>query len=246
VVVIVAPANPFRCPPGPYERASLIAWYLKARKPRSKLIILDAKDAFSKQPLFLGAWKALYPGMIEWVSLSMGGKVTGVEPATKTLVTEFGRQQAAVANVIPPQKAAGIADTAGVSDRSGWCPVEPVTFESTQQPNIHVIGDAGIMGSMPKSAFSANAQAKVCATAIAKILGGEKPAEPKLINTCYSLVAPDYGISVASVARPSNGMLVDVPNSGGISPPDAPASVRAAEAAFANGWFHTITAEVFG
>jgi NADPH-dependent 2,4-dienoyl-CoA reductase/sulfur reductase-like enzyme len=246
VVVIVAPANPFRCPPGPYERASLIAWYLKARKPRSKLIILDAKDAFSKQPLFLGAWKALYPGMIEWVSLSMGGKVTGVEPATKTLVTEFGRQQAAVANVIPPQKAAGIADTAGVSDRSGWCPVEPVTFESTQQPNIHVIGDAGIMGSMPKSAFSANAQAKVCATAIAKILGGEKPVEPKLINTCYSLVAPDYGISVASVARPSNGMLVDVPNSGGISPPDAPASVRAAEAAFANGWFHTITAEVFG
>jgi NADPH-dependent 2,4-dienoyl-CoA reductase/sulfur reductase-like enzyme len=246
LVVIAAPANPYRCPPGPYERASLIAYYLKTKKPKSKLIVLDAKDTFSKQRLFQNAWKELYPGLLEWVSLSSGGKVTAVEPDTNTLVTDFARHQAAVANVIPPQKAGRIAELAGVTDRTGWCPVEPVTFESKQQPNIHVIGDAAIMGGMPKSAFSANAQAKVCAAALVKLLQGEKPAEPKLINTCYSLVAPDYGISIAGVYRPKDGQLVDVENSGGVSPLDAPATTRAQEANFAAGWFNTITGEVFG
>ena len=168
LVVISAPANPYRCPPGPYERASLIAHYLKTKKPKSKLIILDAKDAFSKQRLFQNAWKELYPGMIEWVSLSSGGKVTSVEPASMTLVTDFAKHKAAVANVIPPQKAGRIAEVAGVADRSGWCPINPVTFESTLQPNIHVIGDACIAGAMPKSAFAANSQAKVCAAAVAE------------------------------------------------------------------------------
>jgi sulfide dehydrogenase [flavocytochrome c] flavoprotein chain len=246
LVVISAPANPFRCPPGPYERASLIAYYLKTKKPKSKLIVLDAKDAFSKQRLFQNAWKELYADRLEWVSLSAGGKVTSVEPATKTLVTDFGRHTAAVANVIPPQKAGRIAEVAGVTDRTGWCPVEPVAFESKQQANIHVIGDAAIMGGMPKSAFSANAQAKVCAAAIARLLAGQKPDEPRLINTCYSLVAPDYGISVAGVYRPKDGVLVDVENSGGVSQVDAPHATRELEATFANGWFKTITGEVFG
>jgi NADH dehydrogenase FAD-containing subunit len=161
-------------------------------------------------------------------------------------VTDFTRHQAAVANVIPPQKAGRIAELAGVTDRTGWCPVEPVTFESKQQSNIHVIGDAAIMGGMPKSAFSANAQAKVCAEALAKLLHGDKPAEPKLINTCYSLVAPDYGISVAGTYRPKDGQLVEVENSGGVSPVDASAATRAQEAAFGDGWFNTITGEVFG
>ncbi len=245
LVVISAPANPFRCPPGPYERASLIAYYLKAKKPKSKLIVLDAKDAFSKQRLFQDAWKALYPNL-EWVSLSKGGKVTSVEPASKTLVTDFERHQAAVANVIPPQKAARIAEIAQVTDRSGWCPVDAMTFESKQQPNIHVIGDAAVMGAMPKSAFSANAQAKVCAAAVAKLVAGQKPDEPRLINTCYSLVAPDYGISIAGVYQPKDGVLTDVQGAGGVSPIEAPKSTREAEATYANGWFKTITAEVFG
>jgi sulfide dehydrogenase [flavocytochrome c] flavoprotein chain len=244
LVVISAPANPFRCPPGPYERASLIAYYLKTKKPKSKLIVLDAKDAFSKQRLFQNAWKELYPNL-EWVSLSSGGKVTSVEPASKTVVTDFSRHQAAVANIIPPQKAARVADLAQVADRSGWCPVDAMTFESKQQPNIHVIGDAAIMGAMPKSAFSANAQAKVCAAAVAKLLAGEKPVEPRLINTCYSVVAPDYGITVAGAYRPKDGVLVDA-EGGGVSPIDAPASTRAAEARYADGWFNTITTEVFG
>src|SRR5215813_13511344 len=246
LVVISAPANPFRCPPGPYERASLIAYYLKTKKPKSKVLVLDAKDAFSKQGLFQEAWKALYPDNLEWVSLSKGGKVTSVDPATRTLVTDFERYRAAVANVIPPQKAARIAELAQVTDRTGWCPVDAMTFESKQQPNIHVIGDAAIMGGMPKSAFSANAQAKVCAAAVARLIAGQKPDEPRLINTCYSLVAPDYGITVAGVYQPKDGVLTDVPGAGGVSPTNAPKSTREAEATYANGWFNTITAEVFG
>src|SRR3954451_22000758 len=245
-VIISAPANPFRCPPGPYERASLIAYYLKTRKPKSKLIILDAKDAFSKQRLFQNAWKELYPDHIEWVSLSKGGKVNAVDPATKTLKTDFSDHKADVANVIPPQKASAIAQTAGVADRSGWCPVDPVTFEAKLVSNIHVIGDAAIMGAMPKSAFSANAQAKICATAVTDLLAGKTAAEPRLINTCYSLVAPDYGITVAGVYKPTNGVLADIEGAGGVSPIDAPRENRALEAQFAEGWFKTITGEVFG
>jgi sulfide dehydrogenase [flavocytochrome c] flavoprotein subunit len=246
VVVMSAPANPFRCPPGPYERASLIAYYLKTYKPRSKLILLDAKDAFSKQKLFEEAWQALYPGMIEWVSLSFGGQVTRVDPQTRTLVTEFGSHRADVANVIPPQRAAAIATLAGVADQTGWCPVDPVTFESTLQPHVHVLGDAIIAGGMPKSAFSANSQARVCAAAVVDLLRERAPTSPKLINTCYSLVAPEYGISIAGVYQPANGLLTDVPGAGGVSPLNAPKSVRAQEAVFAEAWFNTITRGVFG
>jgi NADPH-dependent 2,4-dienoyl-CoA reductase/sulfur reductase-like enzyme len=245
VVVIVSPQNPYRCPPGPYERASLIAWYLKAKKPRSKVMILDAKDAFSKQRLFQNAWKQMYPNL-EWVSLSMGGKVSSVDPATNTVATDFDKVKAAVANVIPPQKAGRIAQIAGATDRSGWCPIDAVSFESKQVPNIHVIGDAAIAGAMPKSAFAANSQAKVCAVAVAKLARGEKPETPKLINTCYSLVAPDYGVSVAAIYHPVNGALAEVAGSGGVSPVDAPLAERKEEAELADGWFHTITSEVFG
>jgi sulfide dehydrogenase [flavocytochrome c] flavoprotein subunit len=245
-VIISAPANPFRCPPGPYERASLIAHYLKTKKPKSKVIILDAKDAFSKQRLFQNAWAQLYPDHLEWVSLSKGGKVNSVDASTKTLKTDFAEHKADVANIIPPQRAAAIAQTAGVADRSGWCPVDPVTFESKLVPNVHVLGDAAIMGGMPKSAFSANAQAKVCAAAVTALLAGQTPAEPRLINTCYSLVAPDYGITVAGVYRPKDGLLADIEGAGGVSPVDAPAENRALEAQFAEGWFKTITGEVFG
>jgi len=245
-LVISAPANPFRCPPGPYERASLIAYYLKTKKPRSKLILLDAKDSFSKQRLFQAAWQQLYPGLLEWVSLSNGGKVTKVDPATRTLVTDFATYKADVANVIPPQRAGHIAEIAGVADQTGWCPIDPVTFESRLQPGIHVIGDAAIAGAMPKSAFAANAQAKVCAAALAALLRDETPSSPKLINTCYSLVAPDYGISIAGVYHPVNGQLTDVEGAGGVSPGGAPPDFRALEAAYAEAWFRTITAETFG
>lgn len=246
LVVMSSPANPFRCPPGPYERASLIAYWLKIWKPKSKLLLLDSKDAFSKQRLFQNGWAELYPGMIEWVPLSQGGKVTSVDPATLTLTTEFASHKAAVANVIPPQKAGAIAAQAGVADRTGWCPVEPVAFESTLRPNIHVLGDAAIMGGMPKSAFAANAQAKVCAAALVRLLAGDKPQDPILINTCYSLLAADYGISIAGVYRPDKGQLTDIPGAGGTSPLVAVGGLRGQEALYASSWFRTITAETFG
>ena len=246
LVVIAVPANPYRCPPGPYERASLIAHYLKTRKPHSKVLVLDAKDSFSKQPLFTAAWKQLYPGLLEWVPLSQGGKVASVDPAAGTVSTDFEVYKPAVANIIPPQQAGRIAELAGVADRTGWCPIHPVTFESRLQPSVHVLGDAAIAGAMPKSAFAANAQAKVCAAAVAALLRGRVPPEPALVNTCYSLVAPDYGISVAGVYRPKGGLLADVEGAGGISPLQAPPETRALEARYAEAWFKTITDEVFG
>ena len=195
--------------------------------------MLDAKDSFSKQRLFENAWRQLYPGLLEWVSLSNGGKVTSVDAKSRTLVTDFATYKADVANIIPPQRAGGVADLAGIADRTGWCPIDPVSFESRLQPNIHVIGDAAIAGAMPKSAFAANAQAKVCAEAIAALLHGETPAPPKLINTCYSLVAPDYGISIAGVYHPAGGQLADVEGAGGVSSIDAPADFLALEASYA-------------
>ncbi len=246
VVVMSVPANPYRCPPGPYERASLIADYLKTHKPKSKIILLDSKDVFSKQKLFQQAWASLYPGLLEWTSLSDGGKVTSVNADTMTFTTDFGEQKADVGNVIPPQRAGRIAALAGVADKSGWCPIDPNTFESKLQPNIHVIGDAAIAGAMPKSAFAANAQAKVCAIAIVRALTGEPPAEAILLNTCYSLAAPGYGFSVAGVYRPVNGQLTDIEGAGGQSPLDAPASVRALEAGYAEAWYKAITGEAFG
>ena len=245
-VVISAPANPFRCPPGPYERASLIAHYLKQAKPRSKLIVLDAKDGFSKQRLVQAAWQQLYPGLLEWVSLSNGGKVSSVDAKTGTVVTDFASYKADVVNIIPPQRAGTVAGAAGAADRTGWCPIDPVSFESRLLPNIHVIGDAAIAGAMPKSAFAANAQAKVCASAVAALLHDEPPQPPKLINTCYSLVAPEYGISIAGVYHSSGGQLAEVEGAGGVSPLDAPPDFRALEASYAEAWFRTITAETFG
>lgn len=246
VVVISAPATPYRCPPAPYERASQIAWYLKAKKPRSKVLLLDSKDSFSQQRLFQAAWAKLYPEMIEWVPLSQGGNVTSVDPATRTFNTDFDKHTADVANVIPPQKAGAIAHMAGVADRTGWCPVEPIAFESILQPGVHVLGDAALMGAMPKAAFSANAQAKVCAAAIVDLLAGHKPAEPRLISACYTLAAPDWGFSIVGVYHPEKGQLLEVPGAGGTSPIDGDSTLRTQEARYAEACFQTLTGEIFG
>ncbi|MBS0518295.1 MAG: FAD-dependent oxidoreductase [Proteobacteria bacterium] len=246
LVVIAVPAPPYRCPPAPYERASQIAWYLKNSKPRSKVLVLDAKDSFSQQPLFRRAWSDLYPDLIEWVPLSQGGNVTSVDPATLTLETDFDSHKADVANVIPPQKAGALARLAGVADRTGWCPVEPTAFESTLQPGIHVLGDAALAGAMPKAASSANAQGKACAAAIADRLAGRPPQAPRLVSGCYTLAAPDYGFSLVGVYRPDKGELREVPGAGGASPLDSDPVLRAQEARYAEGWFRATTGEIFG
>ncbi len=244
-VILAVPAAPLRCPPAPYERASLIAHYLKAKKPRSKVLVLDAKDGFSQQRLFERAWQELYPGMIERVALSQGGRVTSVDPATNTIVTDFGNYIANVANVIPPQKAGRIAELSGAADQTGWCPIDPVTFESKLAPNIHVIGDACIAGAIPKSASAANAEAKACANAIATLLAGKPPGPPRLTGACYNTVAPDYAFSLSGIYAPKDGLFNEI-EGGGTSPVDAPREVRAREAETALTWFTTITADAFG
>ena len=245
-LAIVAPAAPYRCPPGPYERASLIAHYFKQHNPTAKILILDAKESFSKMPLFQQAWEALYPGMIEWRPPSMGGNVVGVSPATMTIETDFMAETVDVANVIPPQQAGDIAHLAGVADGSGWCPVNAVTFESDLVPDIHIIGDAAFAGTMPKSAFTANMNGKVVARAIDALLRDAVPQTDVLVNTCYSLAAPDYGFTVAGVYRETDGKLAEVEGAGGISDPAAPPEYRVAEADYARAWYQTITREVWG
>jgi sulfide dehydrogenase [flavocytochrome c] flavoprotein chain len=245
VVILAVPAAPLRCPPAPYERASLVAHYLKTNKPRSKVIILDAKDGFSQQRLFESAWNELYPDMIERVALSQGGRVTSVDPATNTIITDFGNYTANVANVIPPQKAGRIAEIAGAADNTGWCPINPMTFESKLVPNIHVIGDACIAGAIPKSASAANGQAKSCAAAVASLLAGKPPEPPRLTGACYNTVAPGYAFSLTGVYAPKDGLFNEV-EGGGTSPVDASREVRAREAADAESWYATITADAFG
>ncbi|MDJ0512086.1 MAG: FCSD flavin-binding domain-containing protein [Methyloceanibacter sp.] len=246
VVAIAPPTNPFRCPPGPYERASLIANYLKTHKPRSKLLVLDSKEYFSKQILFQRAWAELYGDLIEWHSVLDYGPVIAVKPKEMVLVTESKEIKVDVANVIPPQRAGHIAQTTGLADETGWCPIDPVTFESTLRPGIHVLGDAAIAGAMPKSAFSANSQGKVCAIQIARLLNGQLPLRTKLLNTCYSLVGPGYGISIAGVYKPGEQRIESIEGAGGISPIHASAEFRREEADYGTDWFRTITEQVFG
>jgi sulfide dehydrogenase [flavocytochrome c] flavoprotein subunit len=247
LVVMAVPAAPFRCPPGPYERASMIAHYLKTKKPRSKLLILDSNDAFSKQALFMEGWSKLYPGMIEWVKATNDGKVARVDAAAMTLESEFGKEhKGAVINFIPAQRAGTIAQSAGLADRSGWCPIDAMTFESRKVPGIHVIGDACVAGPMPKSGFSANSQGKIAATAIIASLRGRTPASASLANTCYSYVGPDWAISIAAVYRVSDGNVVAVEGAGGVSPANAGEEFRHQEARYAEGWYASITADAFG
>jgi NADPH-dependent 2,4-dienoyl-CoA reductase/sulfur reductase-like enzyme len=242
VVLIASPPNPFRCPPGPYERASLIAHYLSTHKPRSKILIVDAKDSFSKQPQFEEAWAELYPDMIEWIPAGMTGRIASVDPQAMTLSTDFDTFTADVANVIPPQKAGAIALALGLDEGRGYCGVDPLTFESTVVANIHILGDAAIMGAMPKSGFSANSQAKACAHALVALLRDEDIADPVLLNTCYSLVGPDYGISVSGAYRG----LAEIEGTGGASPVGAGGEMHEQEARDAVSWYATITREMFG
>jgi len=245
-VLICPPGNPFRCPPGPYERASLIANYLKKNKPGSKVIILDAKEKFSKQGLFTKGWEKLYGDVIEWRAASMGGKVLSVDPAAMTVETEFGPEKGGVINVIPPQQAGKIAFDAGLTDASGWCPVNPITFESTIHPGIHVIGDACIAGKMPKSGFAASSQGKVTAAGIIRLMQGKVPAPPSLVNTCYSLVGPGYGISVAAVYKLTSDGIVGIKGAGGLTPMDADDDQLTEEATYARGWYNNITQDIWG
>jgi sulfide dehydrogenase [flavocytochrome c] flavoprotein subunit len=245
-VIIVAPPNPYKCPPGPYERASQIAMWCKHHKPRAKILILDPKDAFSKQGLFREGWSKLYGygtdnSMIEWVGGAGGGKVESLDAATRTLQCEIEEFQGDVVNIIPPQKAGAIAFTADLVD-GDWCPVDKRTFESTRHKDIYVLGDASSAATMPKSAYAANSQAKVAAAAIIDRFNGRQPGEPTFTNTCYSVVGEGFGISVAAVYSldAAKNSIVSVPNSGGVSPANASPEIRKREVSYAHSWFKNV------
>jgi NADPH-dependent 2,4-dienoyl-CoA reductase/sulfur reductase-like enzyme len=249
VVGFAIPANPFRCPPGPYERISMVAHYLKRHKPRSKILALDAKEGFSKQGLFQDGWRALYGEMIEWVPGNRDGKVVKVDAAERVLETEFGtRHKVDVANVIPPQSAAAIAIETGLANESGWVPVNTRSFETRAAQGIHVIGDANIPGPMPKSGFVANTTAKQAVASAVALHRGQAVPEAVYFNTCYSHVGEGYGISVVGIFRPNadGTAITEVPNSGGVSPRGELPEQRRLEAIYADAWYYSITRSMFG
>jgi NADPH-dependent 2,4-dienoyl-CoA reductase/sulfur reductase-like enzyme len=244
VFLIVAPPDPFRCPPGPYERACLVAYYFKQFKPRAKILILDAKDSFFEQDLFQDGWNRHYPGMIEWLPSQFTGGIRSVDVKTRAIKTGGETFNASVANIIPPQMAGELAQRAGLADQSGWCPIDPMTFESKLQPGIHVIGDATSAGDMPKSAFAANSQAKVCAFAIAAALTGSELLAPHLFNTCFTLLAPNDAVSDAISFKPVAGSIKI--NDIFISQVGESEEMRRQGAREADGWYAAFTHDVFG
>ncbi len=249
-VVICPPPNPFRCPPGPYERVSMIAHYLKNNKPKSKILIMDAKSKFSKQSLFIAGWEKHYGygtdnSMIEWLPGPDNG-VVSVDAANRVVTNAFGdKVKADVLNIIPAQKAGSVVANNGLTDDSGWCPVSHMTWESTLLPNVHVIGDAAIGNPLPKSAFAASSEAKVCAAAIVDLLNDREPMTPNWINTCYSLIAPLHGISVAMVYKiDTDGHLMKVKGAGGVTS-KTDRKTLFLEALFAKSWYQSITEDTF-
>ena len=244
-VAMVMPNNPFRCPPGPYERACMIAHFLKTRKPKSKLVILDPKRSFSKQPVFEEAFAKYYKDIIE-LNLSTeldDFTVVSVDPKTREIATKAGKKvRADVANIIPQQRAGEIAMKAGVSD-GDWCAVDPENFTSKKADDIYVLGDAAIGAEMPKSAFSANSQAKVVAADIAAVLAKKEKFEPRFRNTCWSLLAPDDDVKIGANYTPKGGKL---DASGGfVSQPNETADLRRENYKESVAWYANITAEMF-
>jgi sulfide dehydrogenase [flavocytochrome c] flavoprotein subunit len=244
VVAISVPSGPMRCPPGPFERASLMAAYLARRAPRAKVIIFDANNHFPRQDAFTAAWQELYPGTIEWIPVTLGGALERVDPERMTLYGSRGAQRADVINIIPPQAPAAIAVRAGLASDHGWCPVEPSTFESTLVPGVHVIGDACIADPMPKAASAAHAQARQCARAIAAAFDGAAQPPPRMDSVCYSLLARDRALAIRARFEMHDGVLESLPDMLGAGA-GAGAVSEYEEARNAASWYRRIVAESF-
>jgi sulfide dehydrogenase [flavocytochrome c] flavoprotein subunit len=265
--IIAVPPGPFRCPPGPYERAAQVALHcMQHGKKKAKVLILDANDSFSKKPLFEQAWKELYGygqnGMIEWISGSNDGKVERVDPETNTVYTGFGEHKGDVVNIIPPHHAGKIAKGLGLATfKDKWCEVKPDSMESTKTKDIYVIGDACVGGELatnngfPKSAHMAMSQAKVVAASLVAKFNGLPAPQAVYTNTCYSVVAPDWGFSVVHLYRVRDGQWVYIKEGSGISPvtfgtkekPEpVPRLYRKLEVEYADGWLRNVLADAFG
>jgi sulfide dehydrogenase [flavocytochrome c] flavoprotein subunit len=238
VFVMNVPKAPYRCPPGPYERACQVASYFKAHKPKSKVIVLDANaEIISKKGLFTKVFNETYAGIVDY---RPDNAMTGVDVATKTVSTDFDKIKADVLNVIPPQRAGKIAQIANLTEKDyPWCDINFLTYESKLVPNVHVLGDSVAAG-LPKSAHMATNQAKVCANAIVQLFAGQAPdPAPVFANTCYSYVTDKSAMHVANVYRYDEGKKIMVSAEGGgvsMSPSEK-------EGAYAVAWAQNIWAD---
>ncbi len=241
--VMVPPPNPFRCPPGPYERISMIAHILKQKNPTAKIIVLDPKPKFSKQGLFQEGWENHYSGMIEWIGPDIHGGITNVNPDTLEVETDFDTFKADAASVVPGQKAGMIAHAAGVTD-GDWAPIDPANMRSRADENIYVLGDASVASAMPKSGFSANSQAKVCANAVLGDLTSSTVFPARYANTCWSLIATNDGVKVGANYK-AGGEKIEVVDKF-ISQTGEDSALRKATYEESEGWYTGITTDMFG
>jgi NADPH-dependent 2,4-dienoyl-CoA reductase/sulfur reductase-like enzyme len=240
--VMVAPPNPYRCPPGPYERVSMIAKILKAKNPTAKIIVLDPKEKFSKQGLFMEGWQKHYTGMVEWLGPDVHGGIKSVNPETMEIVTDIDTFKADAATVIPAQKAGSIAFAAGVTE-GDWVPIDPASMASKANADIFVLGDASVAGDMPKSGFSANSQAKVAANAIRGALTGSKVFPARYANTCWSLIYDNDGVKVGASYQPGAEKIESVDSF--VSQTGEDAALRKATYEESEGWYTSITQDMF-
>ncbi|MBN9079877.1 MAG: flavocytochrome C [Rhizobiales bacterium 62-17] len=245
LIVMVAPPNPYRCPPGPYERASMMLHVLKSTgRTKAKIIIVDPKENFSKQALFQEGWEKYYPGMIEWIGPKIHDGIKSVDPKTNTVVTGFETyKDAALVNVIPAQTAGKIALNAGLANQTGFCPINPENMKSAQDANIFILGDACIAGDMPKSAFSANSQAKVAAMMVRGDLTGARTFPARYANTCWSLIETDDAVKVGGAYEPKDGKIAAA--STFISQTGETADVRKQTQAENMAWYSAFVTDVF-
>lgn len=244
IFAMIAPPNPYRCPPGPYERISMVAHLLKANNPTAKIIIADPKENFSKRALFEEGWAYHYDGMVQWIGPDFGGDNVEVRPASMEVVIDGVVTKVDCCNVIPGQIAGKIAAIAGLTAESGWAPVQSDTMKSTIDENVWVLGDASAQGDMPKSGYSANSQAKVAANAIRGELLGSRVFPAKYSNTCWSLIAPEDGVKVGASYEPTPEKIASVSNF--ISQTGEDKALRKATYEESIGWYAGITSDMFG
>lgn len=246
VIVMIAPPNPYRCPPGPYERISMMAHALKkAGKTRSKIFIIDPKETFSKQGLFQEGWEKHYKGMVEWLGPKVHDGLKSVDPKTGTVVTGFETyKNAALVNVIPAQMAGAIARDSGLANQTGFCVINPENMKSAVDANVFVLGDATIAGDMPKSAFSANSQAKVAAMTIRGELIGARTFPARYANTCWSLIDTDDTVKVGGAYEAKDGKITA--SSTFVSKTGETAELRKQTQAENMGWYAGIIEDMFG
>jgi len=239
IIAISVPAGPMRCPPGPFERASLFADYLHKRKPRCKILIFDANNHFPRQDQFQDAWRSLYPGMIEWISVVDGGAVERVDPGRMVVVAGAREHPVEVANIIPPQAPALLATESGLASDHGWCPVNPLSFESTLISNVYVIGDSCIADPMPKAASAACSQAMQCAASIAASLAGREVPVAALDSVCYSSLNADTALSIHARFRATAAGIEPLPGT------QQPTAISSHEALLAAEWYRRTLRQAF-